>query len=352
MRCRSRWLLSLVGSGQPAVVLDAVRRHDGPRSSVSRRRSPTASRWVDRQPGPRRPRLARFGFGNGQFGVLALALYLPVLAAPLRRPRLAVHLGDPAAGLVVGFGLLAVLDDRGLPVRLPEPGVLLAPVAVGLALRRRASPPPSRTTCSAARSAGASRSGCSTARRSRRDDPRRGRDRQRSLAHADGDADVGASGSCPGTRPTATPGSCGSATRGSCRSHRGRCGRGSATRSPTTGSSLENVPGRPVDAEDEITDAIDAIAAETTLRAGRLLAPYGIRYIVVPVVDGARQHDRRSAPGSRSACSTRSTTSSTWRAADQPARLRRLREHRLDADAQRSSPRPAPTPADRPGPTR
>ena len=45
--------------------------------------------------------------------------------------------------------------------------------------------------------------------------------------------------------------------------------------------------GVPSDAEHDVTEAIDAIRSETTLRAGRMLAPYGIRYIIVPVVDGA-----------------------------------------------------------------
>ena len=79
-------------------------------------------------------RLARFGLGSGQFGVLALALYLPVLFAPLVARSWRLTWAIRAAGLVIAFGWLAVLDDRGLTVRLPEPGVLLAPVAVGLAL--------------------------------------------------------------------------------------------------------------------------------------------------------------------------------------------------------------------------
>jgi hypothetical protein len=79
-------------------------------------------------------RLARFGLGNGQFGILAIALYLPVLVAPLVARSWRFTWAVRAAGLVVGFGWLAVLDDRGVSVRLPEPGVLLVPVAVGLAL--------------------------------------------------------------------------------------------------------------------------------------------------------------------------------------------------------------------------
>ncbi|MEY4231766.1 MAG: hypothetical protein RLZZ362_2615, partial [Actinomycetota bacterium] len=41
------------------------------------------------------------------------------------------------------------------------------------------------------------------------------------------------------------------------------------------------------DADAEVTLALDAISFGTTTRAGRLLAPYAIRYVVVPLVDGA-----------------------------------------------------------------
>ena len=61
-------------------------------------------------------------------------LYLPVLVAPLVARSWRLTWAIRSAGLVIAFGWLAVLDDRGLKIRLPEPGVLLAPVAVGLAL--------------------------------------------------------------------------------------------------------------------------------------------------------------------------------------------------------------------------
>jgi hypothetical protein len=81
------------------------------------------------------PLLASFRIGPTALGVAALALYVPVLAAPLigRGWRLT---WAARAGCVVGvFLVLTLLDDRGsLPVRLPEPGVMLVPVALGLAL--------------------------------------------------------------------------------------------------------------------------------------------------------------------------------------------------------------------------
>ncbi len=40
------------------------------------------------------------------------------------------------------------------------------------------------------------------------------------------------------------------------------------------------------EAADLITSALDEVSAASTLRAGRLLAPLGIRYVVVPEFDG------------------------------------------------------------------
>jgi GT2 family glycosyltransferase len=80
-------------------------------------------------------RLARFGVGPTIIGVLALALYLPVVVTPLLSKGWRLPWAARALFLVVPFGALAVLDDRGsIGIRLPEPGVLLAPVAVGVAL--------------------------------------------------------------------------------------------------------------------------------------------------------------------------------------------------------------------------
>jgi GT2 family glycosyltransferase len=80
-------------------------------------------------------RLARFGVGPSTIGVLALALYVPVLLAPLVSKGWRLPWSARALFLVVPFGALAVLDDRGsIGLRLPEPAVLLAPVAVGVAI--------------------------------------------------------------------------------------------------------------------------------------------------------------------------------------------------------------------------
>ncbi|MEQ1874898.1 MAG: glycosyltransferase, partial [Ilumatobacteraceae bacterium] len=79
--------------------------------------------------------LARFLNGGGGLNVFSLFLFLPVVAAPLIARAWRFAWAARACALVGGFGILLVLDDRNrLPWRMPEPGVLLAPVAVGVAL--------------------------------------------------------------------------------------------------------------------------------------------------------------------------------------------------------------------------
>jgi GT2 family glycosyltransferase len=79
--------------------------------------------------------LARMSLSGVRLGALALVLYLPVFAAPLVARSWRFTWAVRAAGFVTVFGVLAVLDDRGaLPLRMPEPGVLLVPVAVGIAI--------------------------------------------------------------------------------------------------------------------------------------------------------------------------------------------------------------------------
>jgi hypothetical protein len=41
------------------------------------------------------------------------------------------------------------------------------------------------------------------------------------------------------------------------------------------------------DADDQLASAIDEIRTSSTLRGGRLLAPFGVRFVIVPFVDGA-----------------------------------------------------------------
>ncbi|MEO5725159.1 MAG: glycosyltransferase family 2 protein, partial [Ilumatobacteraceae bacterium] len=235
-------------------------------------------------------RLARFGIGSGSAGVLALLLYIPVVAAPLVARGWRFTWAVRAAGLVIGFGFLAVLDDRGsLFVRMPEPGVLLAPVAVGVALA---------AACIAAAFQDDVRGGSFGWRQplgllsalavvigvlpgvaaigsGRWQMPRLTLAevaRQLPTNPADGDYRVLWLGD-PRVIPVA-----------------------SWAYAPGIGYALtddgplrldEAWAGVPTKAERGLTELIDAIRTETTLRVGRLLAPYGIRFVVVPVADGA-----------------------------------------------------------------
>lgn len=79
--------------------------------------------------------LASFEIGPTDFVALALALYVPVVAALLLARAWRLTWAVRSGVLVVGFGALAVFGDRGaLPVAAPHAGVLLVPVAVGLAV--------------------------------------------------------------------------------------------------------------------------------------------------------------------------------------------------------------------------
>ena len=234
-------------------------------------------------------RLARFGLGNGQFGILAIALYLPVLVAPLVARSWRLTWAIRAAGLVVAFGWLAVLDDRGMSIRLPEPGVLLAPVAVGVALS---------AACIAA---------------AFQDDVLAGSFGWRQPLGLLSAAAV-AIGVLPGLTaigsgrwrtPTLTLTSvlgqfAENPPEGDYRilwigdprimpvpAWTLRPGVGYAITDDGPLTQYEAWPGRPTKTESEVGSIVEQLAAESTLRGGRLLAPYAIRYIVVPVADGA-----------------------------------------------------------------
>ncbi|MCU1400890.1 MAG: hypothetical protein JWN62_3999 [Acidimicrobiales bacterium] len=80
-------------------------------------------------------RTLRFAVGPDKLGALAIALWLPVLAAPLLARGWRLTWSARAGVLAVAALALAVVGQRDLlPFRLPETGLLLAPAAVGLAL--------------------------------------------------------------------------------------------------------------------------------------------------------------------------------------------------------------------------
>ena len=79
--------------------------------------------------------LASFEIGRTDFAALAIALFIPVIAAVLLARAWRLTWAVRSALMVLVFGALAVLADRGsLPIDAPEAGVLLVPVAVGVAL--------------------------------------------------------------------------------------------------------------------------------------------------------------------------------------------------------------------------
>jgi GT2 family glycosyltransferase len=79
--------------------------------------------------------LASFEIGRTDFAALSLALYLPVFAGLLLARAWRLTWAIRAAMLVLVFGGLAVLADRGsMPILMPEAGVLLVPVAIGVAI--------------------------------------------------------------------------------------------------------------------------------------------------------------------------------------------------------------------------
>ncbi len=244
-------------------------------------------------------RLARFALGRNAGSFLTIALFVPVVVAPLVARSWRLTWSIRAAGLVVAFGWLIVLDDRGsLPVRLPEPGVLLAPVAVGLALA---------AACLAASFADDVMGGSFGLRQpiavlaafsvvvgvlpgiyavgsGRWNMPRVtlvSQLRELPPDSADGDYRVLWIGD-PRVMPV-----------------EGWTLRPGIAYAITDDGELdvrEHWAGLPTEAEQRVADAIGTMTRETTLRLGRLLAPYAIRYIIIPVADGAASTVKRPLP--------------------------------------------------------
>ena len=79
--------------------------------------------------------LASFEIGTTDFAALSIALFVPVFAAVLLARAWRLTWAIRSASMVLVFGALAVLADQGaLPIDAPEAGVLLVPVALGLAI--------------------------------------------------------------------------------------------------------------------------------------------------------------------------------------------------------------------------
>jgi len=234
--------------------------------------------------------LARFLADGGGLGALAALAFLPVVAAPLVARAWRFTWAVRAALLAFGFGALAVLDDRAsLPFRMPEPAVLLVPVAVGVALA---------AACLAAAFQDDVLGGSFGWRQplgllagvgivvgivpgvlavtdGRWNMP------ERTLVSVltqlptdppEGDYRVlwiGDPAGIPVTAYTYQPGI------------------GYAVTDDGVLTVDDFWSGQPTDTEAEVATALRQMAAGVTLRGGRLLAQYGIRYVIVPLVDGA-----------------------------------------------------------------
>lgn len=234
--------------------------------------------------------LARFLADEGGLGVVATLLFLPVLVAPLVARAWRFTWAIRAAALVFGFGSLAILDDRAaLPVRMPEPGVLLVPVAVGVALA---------AACLAA---------------AFQDDVLGGSFGWRqplgllagigvfvgvvpgALAVADGGWNtpdrtlVSVLAQLPVNPPEGNYRVLwiGDPLAIPVAAYTYQPGVGYAMTDDGVLTIEGFWSGRPTPVEQEVATALRQMAAGVTLRGGRLLAQYGIRYVIVPLADGA-----------------------------------------------------------------
>lgn len=233
--------------------------------------------------------LAEFGIGRSRFAMLALGFYLPIFAAPLVARSWRFAWAVRAASLVAVFGAIAVLDDRAaLPVRMPEPGILLVPVGLGIALAAGCLAAAFETdvlkgsfgwrqplgVLSAVALAVAIVPGVAVLGNGRWRMPER--TLQSVYAEfptdpAEGDYRILWVGD-PRAIPVAA--------------WTYQSGVGYAITDDGPLSITDYWAGRPTAAEDEVAHALRQMAAGVTLRGGRLLAQYGIRFVVVPLADG------------------------------------------------------------------
>ena len=238
-------------------------------------------------------RILRFSVGPAQLGVLAIALWIPVVAAPLLARGWRLTWAGRGGLLAAVSFLLAVLGERdALPFRLPELGLLLAPAAVGIALA---------AACAAA---------------AFEQDVQGGSFGWRQplglisgiaiffgaipavAATADGSwstpsdtlsqpSDQFAQDPLDGDSRTLYIGDTRVMPLDGWRfDDAGLTGISYAVVDDGPLTVAEQWAGLPSDAERELANVLRLIATNATARAGRLLAPYSIRYVVVPLIDG------------------------------------------------------------------
>ena len=235
--------------------------------------------------------ILRFGIGPSPLGSLILVLYLPLVVVPLVARHSRFLWAWRAAILVLGGLTLTFLKDSGsLPFALPDAGVLLVPVACGLAL------------------------GVALTVMSLSIDVRGGRFGWRQPAALISLAVIPI-GLLPvavvavdgqWNQPTTSfygqlTELLGDRSDGDHRTlvlgdARMTIGGSYAYRDAMAFSLLRNTEATfldrwtpdPTNVNRLVRPLIDAVADHTTLRVGRLMAPLGIRYIVVPIVDRVR----------------------------------------------------------------
>jgi hypothetical protein len=234
--------------------------------------------------------IASFEIGVVDFAALALAFYLPVIAAIALARAWRLTWAVRAGVMTVVFGALAVLADRGdLPVSAPQAGVLLVPVALAVAVAAGSSlaafdldvrgssfgwKQPLGILAGVAVVVGSAPGVLALADGSFQTPSTplaRLLDASLPDAGAEGGYNVLYLGDARLLPVPATE---------------YRDGVSWAIADDDDLDAQDRWPSPPNDAEDLVTTTLDEMAASSTLRAGRLLAPLGIRYVVVPEFDG------------------------------------------------------------------
>jgi GT2 family glycosyltransferase len=236
--------------------------------------------------------LLSFDIGNARLAVVGLAALVPVLVAVLVGAAWRFAWALRGALLVVAFGFVAVLDDSAsFLFRMPEPAITLVPVAIGMAIcagcvvasfesdvkggsfgwRQPA------TLVAIAAVAMSTVPGLASLTSGRFDLPTTTMLELLPFEN-DGSAEyrvlwLGDERLVPVPAIGVSPGIAYAVTDGD------------------TIDVTDVFPAPPSEADASVRAALDAISSGATTRAGRLLAPWSIRYIAVPVVDGAVSRD-------------------------------------------------------------
>ena len=244
-------------------------------------------------PGRGLAEIVSMGIGGARLEILAIALYVPVLAALAVARSWRLTWAARAGGLVAVFTLLAVLQDRdALPFALPDVGLLLVPVALGMAISS-ATAVASFADDVAGRgfgwrqpiglaALGAVVIGCLPAVLTVMDGawftPRTTLDELTAPYLAADDGDGGGDDRVlflGDPRLIPVP----STDLGD--------GVGMGVVDAGRLDARDRWPAADDETRTDLAAIVRDIATDQTLRGGRLLAPFGVRYIVIPVADGA-----------------------------------------------------------------